>query len=159
VEAISLNGVSHNLPVDAAAAVHFLGLDTTTPSPSSPAPSSPAPSSPAPSSPAPTGGCRVGYTVNSWNTGFTASVTVTNTGATTVNGWTLRFTLPAGQAVTNAWNAAVSPSSGAVAATNVSYNSTITAGGSQTFGFQATHTGSAAEPTAFTLNGANCAVV
>ncbi|MEU4158188.1 PHB depolymerase family esterase [Actinoplanes sp. NPDC026670] len=164
VEAISMNGVSHNLPVDAAAAVHFLGLDTTSPSPSSPAPSSPgpsspAPSSPAPSSPAPTGGCRVGYTVNSWNTGFTASVTVTNTGTAAVNGWTLRFTLPTGQTVTNAWNATVSPSSGAVAAANVSYNGTIGAGGSQTFGFQATHTGSAAKPTAFTLNGANCAVV
>ncbi|GIE28921.1 hypothetical protein Ait01nite_019660 [Actinoplanes italicus] len=164
VEAISMNGVSHNLPVDAAAAVHFLGLDTTTPSPSSPAPSSPAPSSPAPSSPAPSspapaGGCRVGYAVNSWSTGFTASVTVTNTGTTTVNGWTLRFTLPTGQTVTNAWNAVVSPSSGAVGAANVSYNGTIGAGGSQTFGFQATHTGSAAKPTAFTLNGANCAVV
>ncbi|MEU4624278.1 PHB depolymerase family esterase [Actinoplanes sp. NPDC023801] len=164
VEAISMSGVSHNLPVNAAAAVHFLGLDTTTPNPSSPAPSSPAPSSPAPSSPAPSspapiGGCRVGYTVSSWSTGFTASVTVTNTGTSTINGWRLGFTLPAGQNVTNAWNATVSPAGGAVTATNVSYNGTLAAGASQTFGFQATHTGGAAEPTAFTLNGAACAVV
>jgi acetylxylan esterase len=164
VEAISMNGVSHNLPVDAAAAVHFLGLDTTTPTPSSPvpsspAPSSPAPSSPAPSSPAPTGSCRVAYTVSPWNTGFTASVTVTNTGTSSVNGWRLGFTLPAGQNVTNAWNATVSPATGAVTATNVSYNGTLAAGASQTFGFQATHTGSTAEPTAFTLNGTGCAVV
>jgi acetylxylan esterase len=164
VEAISMNGVSHNLPVDAAAAVHFLGLDTTTPTPSSPvpsspAPSSPAPASPAPSSPAPTGSCRVAYTVSPWNTGFTASVTVTNTGTSSVNGWRLGFTLPAGQNVTNAWNATVSPATGAVTATNVSYNGTLAAGASQTFGFQATHTGSTAEPTAFTLNGTGCAVV
>ncbi|MBO3739637.1 extracellular catalytic domain type 1 short-chain-length polyhydroxyalkanoate depolymerase [Actinoplanes flavus] len=164
VEAISMNGVSHNLPVDAAAAVHFLGLDTTTPSspsPSSPSPSSPSPSVPSPSasSPSPAGGCRVGYTVNAWNTGFTASVTVTNTGTAAVNGWTLRFTLPSGQTVTNAWNATVSPASGAVAATNVSYNGTLTAGGSQTFGFQGTHSGNTAEPGAFTLNNATCAVV
>jgi acetylxylan esterase len=164
VEAISMNGVSHNLPVDAASAVHFLGLDTTTPTPSSPvpsspAPSSPAPSSPAPSSPAPTGSCRVAYTVSPWNTGFTASVTVTNTGTSSVNGWRLGFTLPAGQNVTNAWNATISPATGAVTATNVSYNGTLAAGASQTFGFQATHTGSTAEPTAFTLNGTGCAVV
>jgi acetylxylan esterase len=37
--------------------------------------------------------CRVAYTVNAWNTGLTASITITNTSTTTVNGWALVFTL------------------------------------------------------------------
>ena len=55
VEAITFQGVGHNLPVDAAAAIHFFGLDsTTTPSPTTPAPTTPAPTTPAPTTPAPT---------------------------------------------------------------------------------------------------------
>ncbi|GAA2895542.1 hypothetical protein Acy02nite_25440 [Actinoplanes cyaneus] len=150
VEAISLAGYGHNLPVDAAATIHFLGLDTTTPTSPSSSPSS------STSVPPAGGACRVGYGVNAWNTGFTASVTVTNTGTTPINGWTLAFTLPSGQTVTSAWNATVTPAAGAVTARNVSYNGTIAAGASTTFGFQATHTGSTAAPAAFTLNGATC---
>jgi acetylxylan esterase len=161
VEGISMAGVSHNLPVDAAAAIRFLGLDTTTPgtpTPTTPGPTTPTPTTPGPTTPAPAGGCQVGYTVNSWSTGFTASVSITNTGTATVNGWTLAFTLPGGQTVTNAWNATVSPSTGALSARNVSYNGTLAAGATQTFGFQATHAGTATKPAAFTLNGSACTI-
>ncbi|MGB2567054.1 PHB depolymerase family esterase [Micromonospora citrea] len=166
VEAISMQGVSHNLPVDAAQAIRFFGLDTstpptspppTTPPPSSPPPTSPPPSSPPPTTPPTSGPCRVDYTVNAWNTGLTASVTVTNTGTITVNGWSLAFTLPAGQTITNGWNATYAPTSGAVTARNVSYNGTIAPNTSVTIGFQATHTGNTARPTSFTLNGSPCA--
>ena len=123
--------------------------------PSSPSPSASASASAsAPSSP---GACRVSDTINAWNTGLTENITVTNTGTTAVNGWRLAFTLASGQSVTNAWNATVSPSSGAVTATNVSYNAAIPPGGSASFGFQADHTGNTAPPAAFTLNGAACA--
>ncbi|MEV4482707.1 extracellular catalytic domain type 1 short-chain-length polyhydroxyalkanoate depolymerase [Micromonospora coxensis] len=166
VEAISMQGVSHNLPVDAAQAIRFFGLDTstpptspppTTPPPTSPPPTSPPPTSPPPTSPPPAGPCRVAYTVNAWNTGLTASVTITNTGTATVNGWSLAFTLPAGQAVTNGWNATYAPTSGAVTARNVSYNGTIAPNTSVTIGFQATHTGNTGRPASFTLNGSPCA--
>ena len=96
--------------------------------------------------------------VNGWNTGLTASITITNTASTNIAGWSLVFTLPAGQVITNGWNATYSPSSGQVRATNVSYNGTLAAGASTTIGFQATHTGNAAAPTAFTLNGVPCVV-
>jgi hypothetical protein len=43
-----------------------------------------------------------------------------------------------------------------VTATNVSFNAAIPAGGSTTIGFQANHTGNAAAPTGFTLNGTTC---
>ncbi|MEV0565265.1 PHB depolymerase family esterase [Dactylosporangium sp. NPDC050588] len=161
VEAISLAGVGHNVPLagQAAMVIAFFGLNGTNPPPSSTPPSSPS-SSPSgqPSNP-PAGGCRVSYTVNSWNTGLTAAVTVTNAGSTAVNGWTLGFTLPAGQAVTSAWNATVTPASGAVTARNVTYNAAIPPGGSASFGFQANHTGNTGKPSAFTLNGTACASV
>ncbi|MGW9197006.1 extracellular catalytic domain type 1 short-chain-length polyhydroxyalkanoate depolymerase [Micromonospora chersina] len=157
VEAISMQGVSHNLPVDAAQAVRFFGLDTSAP-PTSPPPTSAPPTTPPPTTPPPSGGCRVAYAVNSWNTGLTASVTITNTAATAVNGWSLAFTLPAGQTVTNGWNATYAPTSGAVTARNVSYNGTIAPNGSVDIGFQATHTGNTGKPTSFTLNGTACAV-
>ncbi|MFG1833670.1 extracellular catalytic domain type 1 short-chain-length polyhydroxyalkanoate depolymerase [Micromonospora chersina] len=157
VEAISMQGVSHNLPVDAAQAVRFFGLDTSTP-PTSPPPTSAPPTTPPPTTPPPSGGCRVAYAVNSWNTGLTASVTITNTAATAVNGWSLAFTLPAGQTVTNGWNATYAPTSGAVTARNVSYNGTIAPNGSVDIGFQATHTGNTGKPISFTLNGTACAV-
>ncbi|MEU4531666.1 cellulose binding domain-containing protein [Micromonospora ureilytica] len=116
------------------------------------------PTTPPPTTPPPSGDCRVSYTVNAWNSGLTASVSLTNTSSTPVNGWALTFTLPGGQTITSGWNATYSPSSGAVTARNVSYNSTIAPNTSVDIGFQATHTGSAGRPSAFTLNGTACAV-
>ncbi|MFR9777178.1 PHB depolymerase family esterase [Micromonospora sp. MS34] len=151
VEAISMQGVSHNLPVDAAQAIRFFGLDSTPPT-------TPPPSSPPPTTPPPSGGCRVAYVVNAWNTGLTTAVTITNTGTTTVNGWSLAFTLPSGQTITNGWNATYTPSSGVVTARNVSYNATIPPNGSVDIGYQATHTGNTGKPGSFTLNGMPCAI-
>jgi hypothetical protein len=107
----------------------------------------------------PTGGtaaCRVTYATNVWNTGFTANLTVANTGTAPVNGWQLAFTLPAGQAITSSWNVALTGASGAVTARNVAYNAGIPAGGSTSFGFQGTYSGSFAGPSAFALNGSAC---
>ncbi|MEV4752868.1 endo-1,4-beta-xylanase [Streptosporangium sp. NPDC049248] len=106
--------------------------------------------------PPPGGPCRVGYTLNAWNNGFTSAITVTNTGSSAINGWSLVFTLPSGQSITGGWNATYSPASGQVTARNVSYNGSIPAGGSVEIGFQATHTGNTAAPSAFTLNGSTC---
>ncbi|MFI7071079.1 extracellular catalytic domain type 1 short-chain-length polyhydroxyalkanoate depolymerase [Micromonospora sediminicola] len=167
VEAISMQGVSHNLPVDAAQAVRFFGLDSstpptsappTTPPPTTAPPTTPPPTTAPPTTPPPSGACRVGYVVNAWNTGLTASVTITNTATSPVNGWSLAFTLPGGQTITGGWNATYAPTSGTVAARNVSYNGAVAPGGSVTIGFQATHTGNTGSPAAFTLNGSPCAV-
>ncbi|MEU5903375.1 cellulose binding domain-containing protein [Micromonospora sp. NPDC047467] len=126
--------------------------------PTTPPPTTVPPTTPPPSTPPPAGVCRVAYTVNAWNNGLTASISVTNTGSAPVNGWALAFTLPSGQAITGGWNATYSPSSGAVTARNVSYNGTITPSTTVDIGFQATHTGNSGRPSAFTLNGAACAV-
>jgi cellulase/cellobiase CelA1 len=112
------------------------------------------PGDPPPSSAA----CRVTYGTNVWNGGFTANVTVANTGTAAVNGWTLGFTLPSGQAITSSWNAALTGTSGAVTARNIAWNGAIPAGGSTSFGFQGTYGGSFARPASFTLNGATCGI-
>ncbi|MEU7974280.1 cellulose binding domain-containing protein [Micromonospora sp. NPDC049089] len=124
--------------------------------PTTPPPTTPPPTTPPPTTPPPSGDCRVSYTINAWNSGLTASVSVTNTSSTPVNGWSLAFTLPSGQSITSGWNATYSPSSGAVTARNVSYNATIAPNTSVDIGFQATHTGGTGRPAAFTLNGTSC---
>ncbi|WP_203880177.1 extracellular catalytic domain type 1 short-chain-length polyhydroxyalkanoate depolymerase [Planobispora takensis] len=159
VEAISIRGGGHDLPMSgmAEAALRFFGLiggPTPTVTPTSTPTATPT-STPT-ATPTGSGACRVSYTVNAWNTGLTAAVRVTNTGAAALNGWSLAFALPPGQTVTSAWNATVSPSGGQVTAGNVSYNGTLAPGASADFGFQATHTGNTAKPPAFTLNGAAC---
>jgi endoglucanase len=109
-----------------------------------------------PSASSPAGACRVTSAVSAWNTGLTNSITITNTGTSAVNGWSLTFALAAGQTITSGWSATYSPASGNVTATNASYNGTLAPGASTTIGYQANHTGNAAAPTGFRLNGATC---
>jgi hypothetical protein len=113
-----------------------------------------------PTTPPPSGsGCAVKYTPNSWNNGFTADVQITNTGSGTVNGWTLAYNLPSGQQVTSSWNATVSQSGSSVTARNVSWNGTLAPGGTASFGYQGTLSGTYSSPTSFTLNGVACSRV
>ncbi|USQ86756.1 PHB depolymerase family esterase [Streptomyces phaeoluteigriseus] len=145
VEAISLQGVGHNLYAWGMAdkVLTFFGLD--------------AGGDPGPG-PQPAGACRVTVSTSAWNTGLTASVTLTNTGTAAVNGWRLGFSLPTGQTVTNGWGATYTPAAGTVTATNASYNGTIAPNASVTLGYQASHTGDSRAPSSFTLNGTQCAV-
>ncbi|HST83744.1 MAG TPA: cellulose binding domain-containing protein [Kineosporiaceae bacterium] len=124
---------------------------TTTP-PTTPPATTPPPTTTPPA----TGSCRVGVTVNPWNSGLTESITLTNTTGATVSGWKLVFTLPSGQQITGGWSATYAPSSGTVTATNVNYNGVLAPGASTTIGFQATHTGNSAAPSSFVLNGTPC---
>jgi hypothetical protein len=117
----------------------------------------PPPTTPPVTTPPPTAaGCRVTYAADSWSSGYTANVTVTNTSSSAVNGWTLGFTLPSGQAITSSWNATITGTSGPITARNISWNGAIPAGGSASFGFQGTYGGSFTTPASFTLNGTTC---
>ncbi|MFD3579799.1 glycoside hydrolase family 9 protein [Streptomyces sp. NPDC058644] len=105
----------------------------------------------------PTGACAVTYKGDSvWSTGFTATVTVKNTGSKSVEGWKLSWSYPAGQRVTNAWNATVTQDGTAVVARNADWNRTIPPGATASFGIQGTYSGSNPSPTAFTLDGHAC---
>ncbi|MBX9392772.1 glycoside hydrolase family 6 protein [Streptomyces sp. TRM72054] len=102
--------------------------------------------------------CTVDYQVqNQWDTGFTVSVTVTNNSAAK-SGWSVAWSYAGNQRITNAWNARVTQSGTAVTAANESYNGTLGTGGSVSFGFNGTYSGTNALPDTFTLDGVTCNV-
>ncbi|GAA2522741.1 cellulose binding domain-containing protein [Winogradskya humida] len=122
---------------------------TTTPPTSSPT-ASPTPStspSPTPSTTTPppsTNGCTATYRVtSSWQGGFQAEVTVTN-GPAATTAWTVGWTLPSGQDVTQVWNGTLTKSGAAVTVRNAAYNGTLAANATTTFGL--TGTGAATVP-------------
>jgi hypothetical protein len=101
--------------------------------------------------------CEVGYhVVSQWGSGFTAQVTVANTGTSPVSGWTLGFSFAAGQRVTQGWSATWAQEGADVTARNLSWNAGIPPGGSVTIGFNGSSGGTNPAPAAFTLNGAPC---
>jgi O-glycosyl hydrolase len=103
------------------------------------------------------GTCAVSYTPDDWSGGFTANIVITNNASTAINGWTLAFTFPGDEKITNAWNGVATQSGENVSITNESYNATIAAaGGSTSLGFQGTWSASDAVPTTFTVNGTTC---
>lgn len=102
----------------------------------------------------PTGQCAVTFSANGWSTGYTGTLKVTSTGSTPRTRWTLTFTLPAGQQVTNGWSGAFSQSGTAVTVVNAPWNATLSPGASVELGFTANGTGAA--PTGFALDGQVC---
>ncbi|HVU68337.1 MAG TPA: cellulose binding domain-containing protein [Ktedonobacteraceae bacterium] len=113
--------------------------------------------------PTSTGGssCKVSYTItNQWPGGFGATFVITNTGSTSISGWSLKFNFPNGQTITQLWNGSYTQSGSAVTITNLSYNGSIPAGGtvSSEPGFNGSWSGTNTAPTAFTLNGTACTV-
>jgi cellulose 1,4-beta-cellobiosidase len=102
--------------------------------------------------------CTVDYKVqNQWDTGFTANVTVTNNSAAK-SSWAVKWSYAGNQRVTSGWNAKITQSGTAVTAANESYNGSLATGGSVSFGFQGTYSGTNAIPTTFTLDGVTCNV-
>jgi chitinase len=98
-----------------------------------------------------TASAAVSFSIESqWGGGFTASVTIKNTGTTAVNGWTLAF--DAGFGITNIWNASITSHNGTkFTIHDAGYNSSIPAGKTVTFGFQGS--GSPTTPTNYVFNG------
>jgi endo-1,4-beta-xylanase len=108
------------------------------------------------------GTCQVGYSATNWGGGggFTANLTITNTGTTAITGWTLSFGYAAGQRLTPpGWSATWAQNGATVTATPLDWNRTLNPnGGNTTIGFNGTLTGSTnPAPTTFTLNGTACA--
>lgn len=92
--------------------------------------------------PPPTDACTATYSVtNQWNTGFTGQVRIACSGAA-LSSWKVGWSFGAGQQLTQAWNASCAQSGAAVTCSNASYNGTVPDGGSVTFGFNGTWSGS-----------------
>jgi endoglucanase len=129
------------------------GSDVTPSEGSSTSPGGTDPTSPGGTDPA--GSCSAAVKIdNSWQNGFQASVTVTNTATTAVSPWTMTMTLPSGAKVVSGWNATVTQSGSTLTATAPSYSPALAAGASVSVGFTAD--GASGEPSAVALNGTQC---
>ncbi|MYS89426.1 MULTISPECIES: endo-1,4-beta-xylanase [Streptomyces] len=90
----------------------------------------------------PTGACSATYSVTSqWSTGYTGQVRIACSGAS-LSSWKANWTFGAGQRITQAWNASCTQSGAAVSCANASYNGSVPDGGSVTFGFNGSWSGS-----------------
>lgn len=95
-------------------------------------------------------------TESAWETGFGGKYTITNGSGQSAT-WTLTFELPTGTTVGSYWDADITsaPISGGTRYTAVgkSWNKTLAAGASTSFGFNGAGTG---RPANCTINGASC---
>jgi chitin-binding protein len=111
----------------------------TSPPPSSPPPNSPPPSSPSTPPPA-SSGCSAMYSITgAWGGGFQGEVMV-HAGSTPVNKWTVSWTFPGGQTISQLWSGKYTASGSMATVTNESWNGTIAANSHTTFGFTGTGT-------------------
>ena len=103
--------------------------------------------------------CHVGYSiVSQWPGGFQAMMTLTNTGATAINNWTLTWSFANGQQITQLWTGAESQNGASVTVNSLSYDGNIASGGSYTgLGFLGTWNNTTnGVPSAFAINGTPC---
>lgn len=107
----------------------------------------------------PPASCRVTYAVQtSWPGGFQVAMRVTNTGIVPVPSWLLRWTMPAGQAVTQLWNGVAVQEGRKVFVDNAAYNGSLAPGASiEGMGFNASGSPGGGPPTNFTLSTTACA--
>jgi chitin-binding protein len=103
--------------------------------------------------------CQVTYAITSqWTPGFQGDITIRNTGSTAVNGWTLAWSFPNGQTITQLWNGTYTQTGANVSVTNLSWNTSIAPNNTISFGFLANWSGTNTKPASFTLNGMTCSV-
>jgi mannan endo-1,4-beta-mannosidase len=98
---------------------------------------------------APPGGrsCTAAYSIlNQWPGGFQGEVRVT-AGTSAITGWTATWTFANGQTVTQFWSAMVTSTGSSVTARNMSYNGSLAAATSTTFGFLGSWNGTNGVPT------------
>ncbi len=102
--------------------------------------------------------CSVNYSItNSWPGGFQAGISITNTGTTALNSWTLQWIFNGNQQITNLWGGIVSAQGQNITVVNANYDGSIPAGGTVSgIGFVANSTGANAVPASFAFNGNVC---
>ncbi|WP_277212471.1 endo-1,4-beta-xylanase [Isoptericola croceus] len=112
-------------------------------------------------SPTPTSGpvdaeCTVTWSHAAWGTGYTGSVTITNSGAEAWSSWELTTTLPGGQVLQQGWSADWSQTGSTLTASNAAWNASVAPGGTVQIGYNAAHTGDTSVPTDVAVNGSPC---
>lgn len=90
---------------------------------------------------------------SSWDGGYVGRYTITNSTSSAMPTWKVGFVLPAGSSVSSLWNGTEAASGQSYTVTPASWNATVPAGGSVSFGFEVSGTG---QPSGCTINGAAC---
>lgn len=89
-------------------------------------------------------------TTDSWSDGFVANITVNNDSNAGINSWEVALNFNQSITVSSSWSADISTSGNTVTASNMSYNASLAAGQSTSFGFQGTHSGNFQDPDCIT---------
>jgi hypothetical protein len=97
----------------------------------------------------------------SWSTGedeggFVLTITLDNTCANQIVGWTLELTLAPNHTVSQGWNAEWSVSGASLTASNLAWNEVLNPGGSTTIGVLGRWVGTFTGPISCTVNGVPC---
>jgi chitinase len=88
-----------------------------------------------------------------WGSGFEGKCTITNGTGAAITGWRVEFDLPSGTGISSHWDAARTSSGNHHTFTNLTWNATIAAGGSASFGFIGSGSGSFSN---CRVNGSDC---
>jgi len=91
-----------------------------------------------------------------WGSGFGGQYTITNTMAVALPTWSLVFTLPSNEKVTSLWDGSDTTSGTTYTVSPESYNADIAPGATVVVGFDASYSGTYADPSACSLNGDAC---
>ena len=99
-----------------------------------------------------TSSCAAAYSVQTdWGSGFTAQLTVTNTGTSAITGWTVTYSYAGNQTLANGWSGNWTQSGKAVTVANLSYNGSLAAGAAASgVGANFNYSGTNAAPTSVT---------
>ena len=93
---------------------------------------------------------------STWQTGFIAHYTITNSSMVQLSDWKLEFDLPVGESVLHTWNSTFEQSGTHYVITPANWNRTIAPGGSATGGMRGVLTGSYSPPVNCRINGQSC---
>ncbi|QUR69775.1 cellulose-binding domain-containing protein [Mycobacterium spongiae] len=90
---------------------------------------------------------------STWQTGFIAHFTVTNSSAVPLSDWKLEFDMPVGQSISHAWSSTLTRSGTHYVLTGANWNRVIAPFGSTTAGFRGVLSGTYTPPSNCVLNG------
>jgi hypothetical protein len=90
---------------------------------------------------------------STWQTGFIARFTITNSSTVPLTDWKLEFDLPISESVSHTWNSTLAQSGTHYVLTPANWNRIIAPGGSATGGLRGVLTGPYSPPSHCLLNG------
>ncbi|MFD8493679.1 glycosyl hydrolase family 18 protein [Amycolatopsis sp. NPDC059657] len=102
------------------------------------------------------GGVSAAFSKGSdWGTGYEGKYTITNGSSASISSWTVEFDLAAGQKIGSLWDGSYTVS-GQHVTVKSTWNGSVAAGGTASFGFNGTYSGTFTAPSGCKINGGSC---